>query len=459
MLFVRCSNLHGSDYDLFTIRFLFILTVIVAGAYLPAPYLATTYGQQFPEAVLTQRAAIESKIKSIESEKPTPPAVNTQREWTSKDRKFKTIGVLVESDYRVAKIRKSDGKTVSVSTDKLIDEDRRYIENAFAEVEVFRKNLAKWEKAKQALKSELSTFQEKKDSTANADFALPKSSRIDSQQIPQPGPESQSEKTLAGPIANGMSEYKYVEDDLFPDIYAFHSVAQFRNYSERKRQNPNLTARERNELGIELVESKTRILIISRIPHKSATIFEFEPTTGRNKGKRLFTSSLNVYDSLRDAASQERNESHTIKETSRTPRKRGLGKTDKQLLHLLEEYFRDFESITLADGRPRRMSMASDNMAVFESTGDSNSPDSVTLLIGLPNDAPKDAIFNAALVFIFVKNALPNWSGANDWIISTLGTLNQRRDSKPISKIVDGTEISITILHNLSMCRVTIKSQ
>jgi hypothetical protein len=104
-----------------------------------------------------------------------------------------------------------------------------------------------------------------------------------------PGPEWPSEKTLDGPIANGRREYKYVEDDAFPDIYAFHSVAQLRNYWERKRQNPNLTARERNELGIELVESRTRILIISRTPYSSVTIFEFEPTTGRNKGRRLFT--------------------------------------------------------------------------------------------------------------------------------------------------------------------------
>lgn len=95
------------------------------------------------------------------------------------------------------------------------------------------------------------------------------------------------------------AEYKYVEDDLFPDVYAFHSVTQFRNYWEGKKQNPNLTPRERIELGIELVESRTRILIVSRIPYSSITIFEFEPTTGRNKGKRLFTSSLDVYDSLR----------------------------------------------------------------------------------------------------------------------------------------------------------------
>ena len=72
---------------------------------MPTPYLATTYGQPIPEAVLIQRAAIESKFQSLESDKPTPPAVNTQREWTSRDRKFKTIGVLVESDYRVATIR------------------------------------------------------------------------------------------------------------------------------------------------------------------------------------------------------------------------------------------------------------------------------------------------------------------------------------------------------------------
>lgn len=96
------------------------------------------------------------------------------------------------------------------------------------------------------------------------------------------------------------AEYMYVEDDFYPDIYAFRSFAQLKHYWGLPQQNSDLTARERHELGIELVESKTRILIISRIPHGPiVTIYEFEPTTGRNKGKRLFTTSLNVYDSLR----------------------------------------------------------------------------------------------------------------------------------------------------------------
>ena len=126
---------------------------------------------------------------------------------------------------------------------------------------------------------------------------------------------------------------------------------------------------------------------------------------------------------------------------------------------VLDEYFRDFESNTLDDGRPRRMSRNSDNMALFESIGDSNSPDSVTLIIGLPNDAPKVLIRNSAMVLRFVKNALPNWSDSTDWVSSTLDTLNQRMDGKPISKTVDGAEISITIFHILSMCTVTIKSR
>ncbi len=139
-------------------------------------------------------------------------------------------------------------------------------------------------------------------------------------------------------------------------------------------------------------------------------------------------------------------------------RRRGLGRSEKQLLNMLESTFRSFETNKLADGRPRKMSQAADNLSSFELIGNPDSPDSVTLLIGLPNDAPDVVIRHSAMVLRFIMNALPDWSGATDWVSSSLDTLNRRMDGKPISKVIGNAEISINVLHNISMCTVTIKA-
>ena len=46
-------------------------------------------------SVCIQHAVVERKIQSLNVYNPTPTAINTQSEWTSKERKFRTIGVLV----------------------------------------------------------------------------------------------------------------------------------------------------------------------------------------------------------------------------------------------------------------------------------------------------------------------------------------------------------------------------
>lgn len=98
---------------------------------------------------------------------------------------------------------------------------------------------------------------------------------------------------------SSTDEFKYVQDDLYPDIYAFRTSEQLIHWWELPKRNPNLTDSERTQLGIELIESGTRIRIVSEKPYKSKIIYEVEPTTGRQKGKRFFVSSFDVYDKLR----------------------------------------------------------------------------------------------------------------------------------------------------------------
>lgn len=93
--------------------------------------------------------------------------------------------------------------------------------------------------------------------------------------------------------------YKYVQDDIYPDVYGFQSILQLQNFLNQEKPNPNLSPREREQFGVELIESKTRVEIIAQFPFGATTIFEVVPTAGRQKGKRLFVISFDVYDSIR----------------------------------------------------------------------------------------------------------------------------------------------------------------
>lgn len=85
-----------------------------------------------------ERSEIEAKIRTHEMDKPIPPAENQSRIWTSTDKKFTTDGILIDSDYQIATIKKSDGKIVKVSKDRFIDVDRAYIESSFVDAKALR---------------------------------------------------------------------------------------------------------------------------------------------------------------------------------------------------------------------------------------------------------------------------------------------------------------------------------
>lgn len=142
-----------------------------------------------------------------------------------------------------------------------------------------------------------------------------------------------------------------------------------------------------------------------------------------------------------------------------TSQNSGLGRTEKQVLAMLESHFQTFESNTLVDGRHRRMSQTADNMSAIEIIGDQSSPESVTILTGLPKNAPDVTARNAALILQFIKNTLPNWKDSAEWVSESLDRSNRSMDSEPILKSIGNAEISLRVMHNLSLCSVTIKAK
>ena len=110
---------------------------------------------------------IEAELKvarsqSEEMEK-SPPAQPTyeEREWLSVDGKHKTIATIVESDFRTAKLKKSDGTIVSVEKSKLSDEGKSLIEKMFVDREVYSKQVSQWQRDKDEVTQKIESMEKK----------------------------------------------------------------------------------------------------------------------------------------------------------------------------------------------------------------------------------------------------------------------------------------------------------
>ncbi|MCH8046407.1 MAG: hypothetical protein IID44_22080, partial [Planctomycetes bacterium] len=57
-----------------------------------------------------------------------PAAERAKRTWTTRDRKFKVEAVLVDFDDKKVRLRRGDGKLLSVDLKKLSRADRKYVD-------------------------------------------------------------------------------------------------------------------------------------------------------------------------------------------------------------------------------------------------------------------------------------------------------------------------------------------
>jgi hypothetical protein len=249
-----------------------------------------------------KKKKVGAKAEQELAKKPENPTFE-EREWASEDGKYKVTATLLDSDFKLAKLKKVDGSIVEVTKDKLSAADKQAIERAFAVIEVASRREKEWIGRLAALdeeKNEIQTLIDQANQPApeapTVDQAKQRAEEVRANTVAE---KRQQEVDKPAQRQSSVADYKYVQDDFYPDIYAFRSIAQLKHYWQLPKQNPNLTQGERAQLGIELIESKTRIRILSRVQFDSAAIFEVEPTTGRQKGKRLFVTSLDVYDQLR----------------------------------------------------------------------------------------------------------------------------------------------------------------
>ena len=100
---------------------------------------------------------IDAELKKAKSQQDAleknPPVLPTyeEKEWLSADGKHKTLARLIESDFKNARLKKSDGSIVTVEKTKLSDEGKSLIEKAFVDKEVYNKRVIQWKEDKEKI--------------------------------------------------------------------------------------------------------------------------------------------------------------------------------------------------------------------------------------------------------------------------------------------------------------------
>lgn len=100
--------------------------------------------------------------------------------------------------------------------------------------------------------------------------------------------------------------------------------------------------------------------------------------------------------------------------------KHGLGRTDRQILANLNEYF---PSVTVREpirGQLCRKGQSVDKIAVIEILGDPKDVTRASAMMGMVDNA-----YLATYVFFtLMENALPHWSGGESWFIAALNRIS-----------------------------------
>jgi len=140
-------------------------------------------------------------------------------------------------------------------------------------------------------------------------------------------------------------------------------------------------------------------------------------------------------------------------------RSQGLGRTQRQILSNLEEYFPRVEQSTPVDGKPRRMGQTADNLACIEIIGDQQDVYSVCVMIGIPNDAPDILVRNTVIALILLENALPNWPGHVDWFNAAVERIMASPEKTSEEIRLGNAIVNLTCVKQLGMFTLSVKKK
>ena len=112
--------------------------------------------QERDDKIYDRRGQLTLLITKLKSDVPAPP-VFEPRKWSSGDKKFTTTATLVYADFKTAKLKKPNGKTITVPKDKLDKASRLLINKAAPKFARHKSSLAKRTAKLAALEEELLT--------------------------------------------------------------------------------------------------------------------------------------------------------------------------------------------------------------------------------------------------------------------------------------------------------------
>jgi len=131
-----------------------------------------------------------------------------------------------------------------------------------------------------------------------------------------------------------------------------------------------------------------------------------------------------------------------------------IGISYNQIMEDLDQYISQSKSSDVR-GQPRYMGTTSDSLVILEIIGVKKDISQATLMIGIPNDAPKILVRNTAILMRFMKNIAPEWRLASDWATGALKCIIATGETEEI--IRGSKSIKISLIKFLGIVSVTVK--
>lgn len=131
-----------------------------------------------------------------------------------------------------------------------------------------------------------------------------------------------------------------------------------------------------------------------------------------------------------------------------------IGVSYNQIMEYLDSVISMSKSSDV-NGLPSYTGQTEDDLAMLEILGEKSDVIKAAILIAIPNDDKKVLIKNSAMILRFLKNIIPQWEGAADWVTSALKRTNSTGEPE---EIVKGNKlVRLSFLKVFGMISLSVK--
>lgn len=113
--------------------------------------------------------------------------------------------------------------------------------------------------------------------------------------------------------------------------------------------------------------------------------------------------------------------------------KKGLGISYDQIVNNISKYFVLYKDSV--DGQDRYMGQSTNKLMILEIIGKKQNVNQVSLVLPISDSDPQALMENTAVVLIFLKNILPEYPKAYEWVLTTTSKREKVYGNKVITVI------------------------